>query len=77
MGLLQPVGLDKADGLRQGHTAARWGRRMGSETRGSLWVLLACSWDGLCPGGEVALGLEGFPTALTYALSLWQSLALR
>ena len=29
MGLLQPVGLDKADGLRQGHTAARWGRGAG------------------------------------------------
>lgn len=43
---------------------------MGSETCGSLWVRLPGSWVGLCLGGEVALGLEGFPTALTYAFSV-------
>ena len=49
-----------------------------SETWGSLWAHVPCSWVGLPSGGEVfALGLEGFPTALTYALSPWQPLPLR
>ena len=82
MGLLQCIGVDEAAGLRQGHATACWGLGAGGWARrravpfGSAYPA-ACVWVGLWPGGEVALGLEGFPTALTYALSLWQPLALR
>ena len=57
MGLLQHVGLDKADGLRQGHTAARWGLEAGGWAQrravpfGFTYpaVGLACAWEGRLP----------------------------